>query len=146
MVFTPVKMPVDPEQQAMLITRLNKAADVLSNGVIIGAHVQGEENYGKYFDTVKHMMFEGKFPIPDVPKVEKQKAPPAPPGVKRNKAEEAMYKGNVELFTPSPPDGNEGTRLKYDLNSLRRELKKYKKGSPEYNILIEEFAANVETI
>jgi len=144
MVFTPVKMPVDPAQQAMLITRLNKAADVLSNGVIIGAHVQGEEDYGKYFDTVKHMMFEGKFPIPYVPKEEKQKAPPAPPGVKRNKAEEAMAQDVVELNTPSPPDGNEGIRTQYNLDSIRKELKKHKKGSPEYNILMEEFARNVE--
>lgn len=144
MVFTPVKMPVDPAQQAMLITRLNKAADVLSNGVIIGAHVQGEENYGKYFDSVKHLMFEGKFPIPDVPKVEKQKAPPPPPGVKRNEAEEAMAKDVAELNTPSPPDGNEGIRLQYNLDSIRKELKKHKKGSTEYNILMEEFARNVE--
>lgn len=144
MVFTPVNMPVDPAQQAMLITRLNKAADVLSNGVIIGAHVQGEENYGKYFDSVKHLMFEGKFPIPDAPKVEKQKAPPAPPGVKRNEAEEAMAKAVAELNTPSPPDGNEGIRTQYNLDSIRKELKKHKKGSPEYNILMEEFARNVE--
>ena len=144
MVFTPVKMPVDPEQQAMLITRLNKAADVLSNGVIIGAHVQGEENYGKYFDSVKHLMFEGKFPIPDVPKEEKQKTPPAPSGVKRNKAEEAMAKDVAQLNTPSAPDGNEGTRIQYNLDSIRKELKKHKKGSPEYNILMEEFARNVE--
>ncbi len=144
MVFTPVKMPVDPAQQAMLITRLNKAADVLSNGVIIGAHVQGEENYGKYFDSVKHILFEGKFPIPDVPKEEKQKAPPAPPGVKRNKAEEAMAQEVAGLNTPSPPDGNEGVRLQYNLDSIRKELKKHKKGSPEYNILMEEFAKNVE--
>lgn len=144
MVFTPVKMPVDPEQQAMLITRLNKAADVLSNGVIIGAHVHGEENYGKYFDSVKHMMFEGKFPIPDAPKEEKPKAPPAPPGVKRNKAEEAMAQDVAELNTPSAPDGNEGIRIQYNLDSIRKELKKHKKGSPEYNILMEEFARNVE--
>lgn len=144
MVFTPVNMPVDPAQQAMLITRLNKAADVLSNGVIIGAHVQGEENYGKYFDSVKHLMFEGKFPIPDVPKEEKQKAPPAPPGVKRNKAEEAMAEDVAQLNTTSAPDGNEGTRIQYNLDSIRKELKKHKKGSPEYNILMEEFARNVE--
>ena len=144
MVFTPVNMPVDPAQQAMLITRLNKAADVLSNGVIIGAHVQGEENYGKYFDSVKHLMFEGKFPIPAVPKEEKQKAPAAPSGVKRNKAEEAMAEDVAQLNTPSAPDGNEGTRIQYNLDSIRKELKKHKKGSPEYNILMEEFARNVE--
>lgn len=144
MVFTPVKMPVDPAQQAMLITRLNKAADVLSNGVIIGAHVQGEENYGKYFDSVKHLMFEGKFPIPDVPKEEKQKTPPAPSGVKRNKAEEAMAEDVAQLNTSSAPDGNGGTRIQYNLDSIRKELKKHKKGSPEYNILMEEFARNVE--
>lgn len=123
MVFTPVNMPVDPAQQAMLITRLNKAADVLSNGVIIGAHVQGEENYGKYFDSVKHLMFEGKFPIPDVPKEEKQKAPAAPADVGR-----------------SGPDADRLIRIQSDLNSIRSELKKYKKGSPEYNALLEEFA------
>ena len=50
----------------------------------------------------------------------------------------------AQLNTPSAPGENEGTRIQYNLDSIRKELKKHKKGSPEYNILMEEFARNVE--
>jgi hypothetical protein len=144
MVFTPKKMPVDTAQQALLVSRLNQLSNVLSNGVIIGAHIEGSTDYGAYFNKSKHIMFEGKFPVPYQPKTETKKAPPAPPGVKRSKEEEAMAGDVAEVFTPSAPDGNEGIRTQYNLDSIRKELKKHKKGSPEYNILMEEFARNVE--
>lgn len=141
MVFTPKKMPVDTEQQAMLVSRLNQLSNVLSNGVIIGAHIEGSTDYGAYFNKSKHIMFEGKFPVPDQPKVETKKAPPPPPGVKRSKYEEAMAAEAV--IENSEPDANTPIRIKADLDSIRKELKKHPKGSPDYNALLEEFARTI---
>lgn len=143
MVFTPKKMPVDPAQQAMLVSRLNQLSNVLSNGVIIGAHIEGSTDYGAYFNKSKHIMFEGKFPVPDQPKEETKKTPAAPSGVKRNKAEEAMAADVVELNGGTGQDANTPIRIKADLDSIRKELKKHPKGSPAYNALLEEFARTI---
>lgn len=143
MVFTPKTMPVDTAQQAMLVSRLNQLSNVLSNGVIIGAHIEGSTDYGAYFNKSKHIMFEGKFPVPDQPKEETKKAPAAPSGVKRNKAEEAMAADVAELNGGTGQDANTPIRIKADLDSIRKELKKHPKGSPAYNALLEEFARTI---
>lgn len=143
MVFTPKNMPVDTAQQAMLVSRLNQLSNVLSNGVIIGAHIEGSTDYGAYFNKSKHIMFEGKFPVPDQPKEETKKAPAAPPGVKRNKAEETMAADVAELNGGTGQDANTPIRIKADLDSIRKELKKHPKGSPAYNALLEEFARTI---
>lgn len=143
MVFTPKNMPVDTAQQAMLVSRLNQLSNVLSNGVIIGAHIEGSTDYGAYFNKSKHIMFEGKFPVPDQPKEETKKAPTAPSGVKRNKAEEAMAADVAELNGGTGQDANTPIRIKADLDSIRKELKKHPKGSPAYNALLEEFARTI---
>ncbi len=143
MVFTPKNMPVDTAQQAMLVSRLNQLSNVLSNGVIIGAHIEGSTDYGAYFNKSKHIMFEGKFPVPDQPKEETKKAPAAPPGVKRNKAEEAMAADVAELNGGTGQDANTPIRIKANLDSIRKELKKHPKGSPAYNALLEEFARTI---
>ncbi len=143
MVFTPKKIPADPAQQALLVSRLNQLSNVLSNGVIIGAHIEGSTDYGAYFNKSKHIMFEGKFPVPDQPKVETKKAPPPPPGVKRSKAEEAMAAEIAEFSIGTEPDANTPIRIKADLDSIRKELKKHPKGSPAYNDLLEEFARTI---
>lgn len=143
MVFTPKNMPVDTAQQAMLVSRLNQLSNVLSNGVIIGAHIEGSTDYGAYFNKTKHLMFEGKFPVPDQPKEETKKAPAAPSGVKRNKAEEAMAADVAELSVGTGQDANTPIRIKADLDSIRKELKKHPKGSPAYNALLEEFARTI---
>lgn len=143
MVFTPKKMPVDTAQQAMLVSKLNQLSNVLSNGVIIRAHIEGSTDYGAYFNKSKHIMFEGKFPVPDQPKEETKKAPAAPSGVKRNKAEEAMAADVAELSVGTGSDANTPIRIKADLDSIRKELKKHPKGSPAYNALLEEFARTI---
>lgn len=143
MVFTPKNMPVDTAQQAMLVSRLNQLSNVLSNGVIIGAHIEGSTDYGAYFNKSKHIMFEGKFPVPDQPKEETKKAPATPSGVKRNKAEEAMAADVAELSVGTGQDANTPIRIKADLDSIRKELKKHPKGSPAYNALLEEFARTI---
>lgn len=145
-VFTPKNVPVDRYDQNKLMSNLDKVSRALSNGVIISAHIKGTDDYKKHFEEIKWKLFPSKFEAP--PQKNERKAAPtapvAPAGVKRNKAEEAMARDAAELFTPSAPDGNEGVRIQSDLDSIRSELKRHKKGSPTYNALLEEFANVVE--
>lgn len=136
MVFSAVKMPVDPAQQALLVSKMNNLSKVLSNGVIIGAHIEGSTDYEGYFNRNKHLMFEGKFPVPAAEQQGPAVAPKAPAGVKRSAAEEKMAQQAV--IEPSAPDANTAERLRYDINSIRKEMKKHKLGSKEYNVLDQE--------
>lgn len=64
LVFDPISMPVDKLDQNRVVSQLNKVSAALSNGIKIAAHIQGEENYGSYFNTVKHKLFPSKFDAP----------------------------------------------------------------------------------
>jgi hypothetical protein len=63
-IFEPREMPVDRFDQNRLVTRLNEISNVLSNGVKVGAHVEGSTEYGQYFEKVKHRLFPSKFEAP----------------------------------------------------------------------------------
>lgn len=64
LVFEPKNVPVDPLDRNRLMTQLDKVSVLLSNGVKIAAHIQGDDNYKSYFDTVKHKLFPSKFDAP----------------------------------------------------------------------------------
>lgn len=117
--FTPTSMPADPVDRNRLISRLNEVSVALTNGVKIGAHVEGTDDYAAYFEKVKHRLFEGKFPEP------KQSGSQTP--VKFSQERDLP---NAVSATPAEqkvgPDGNERVRMKDNILSIRNELKKAK--------------------
>ena len=64
LVFDPISMPVDKFDQNRVISQLNKVSSALSNGIKIAAHIQGEDNYASYFNSIKHKLFPSKFEAP----------------------------------------------------------------------------------
>lgn len=134
--FTPTQIPVDRAEQNRLITKLNQLSVSLTNGVKIGAHVEGSDNYEAFFEKNKHRMFEGKFEAPAQTSQKPAQAPKAPANVKRNAAEERMAQEAV--IESSGPDANTPLRIREDIRSIRNEMRKHKPGSEAYNDLAEE--------
>lgn len=112
-IFDPVNMPVDKVDQNRLISELNNLSTVFTNGVKIGAAIQGEDA-NTFFENNKHRLFPEKFEAP------KESGIPKPVDG-QDYSEEANLKGIVN----SAPLVANGTPAD-NVRQIREELKKQK--------------------
>jgi hypothetical protein len=121
LVFTPKDMPVDRIDQNRLVSELNKISNVLSNGIKIGAHIQGEDNYQKYYDSIKHHLFPSKFDEP----IDKQDKTIQPTTTDGSYSKESNLKN---IVANTPLEQTQGRRMEppaeVNIKSIRDELRK----------------------
>ena len=113
LVFDPVNLPVDKVDQNRLLSELNSLSTVFTNGVKIGAAIQGEDA-NTFFENNKHRLFPEKFEAP------KESGVP-----KTTEGQDYSKESNLKGIVNSAPMVANGTPAD-NVRQIREELKKQK--------------------